>query len=365
MASVRKRWSRTRALAVPLAIALIATACGGDDDGGGVADDGEQAAASDDDGEDDGAGDGDDDGAAAPEELTTLEMVVFSPPSLGAFLPAIIEDQGFDEAHGIDLQFVERPPDAYNTEFASGQFELGGSGSLMSEANRVAQGVDVAYLFNVHDYWAAVVSTDDEVTELTDLDGRDLAGVTSSTSYAMFRWFAQEQGLDLSNVDVQNFQTAGLGTQAQTGRSTAVQLWEPGYSNLMAQVPDLIDLDLGLENWEDRFGFSDIPYLGVAAHRSWIEEHEDLIPDLQAVYEDAAEWALANPEEAAEIIAATMEGADAAPIADLLANNDRLGLNVQSAADIADAIRAVFEAGVETGYFEEVPSDDAIYGAGS
>lgn len=341
-------------LAAPLAIAMLAAACGGGGDDAG------SPAASDDD---------EQDGAEAseeqPQELTEIEMVVFSPPSLGAFLPAIIEDQGFDQDHGIDLQFVERPPDAYNTEFATGQFQLGGSGSLMSEANRVNQGVDVAYLFNVHDFWAAAVSTDPEVTELTDLEGRDLAAVTSSTSYAMFRWFAQEQGLDLSNVDVQNTQTGGLGTQAQTGRSTAVQIWEPGYSQLIAQVPDLTDLDLGLENWEERFGFTDIPYLGVAAHRSWIEEHEELIPDLQAVYEDAAQWSLDNPQEAAEIIAATMEGADPEPIADLLADNERLGLNVQAAADVADAIRAVFEAGVETGYFDEVPSDDAIYGVGS
>src|SRR5690606_10230923 len=122
-------------------------------------------------------------------------------------------------------------------------------------------------------------------------------------------------------------------------------------------------LDMGLEAWEEKFGISDIPYLGVAAHYDWINENQGIIDDLQAVYEEAAEWSLANPEEAAEIIAATMpEGTESEPLVDLLANNDRLGLNVRSAAEVADGIRSVFEAGLEIGYFEELPPDSVIYG---
>jgi NitT/TauT family transport system substrate-binding protein len=348
-----------RTLAVPMVLALALMACGddGNGDGAAVGDDEPTDTETDDEA-------GDDDGAAA-EDPVELEMVVFQPPSLGAFLPAVIEAEEFDLAHGIDLQFVERPPDAYNSEFTSGQFQLGGSASLMSEGQRAAQGVDIAYLFNVHDYWAAVVSTDDEVTELTDLAGRDLAGVTGSTSYAMFQWFAMQAGLDLDDVTVENVGTPQLGTQAQTGRSTAVQIWEPGYSQLMAQVEDLIDIDLDLDAWEQEYGFSDIPYLGVAAHREWIEENEDLIPDLEAVYADAAEWALANPEEAAEIIVATLpDGSDSEPIVQLLQDNDRLGLQVYSASEQEEAIRAVFDAGLEIGYFDSEPPEEIIYGVG-
>ena len=336
MPTFRNRTNTVRVLSASAALALAAAACGGDD----------QAAA-----------------GADGEEIVEVEMAMFSPPSLGAFLPAVIDDQEFDLAHGIDIVYQERAPDAYNQEFAAGHYQVGASGSLMSEAQRVSQGVDVAYLFNVHDFWATVVATDDSVTELADLNGRDLAAVASSTSYAMFQWFAQEAGLDLSTVDITNTQTGGLGTQALTGRSTAVQMWEPGYSTLMASndTEGLTELDIQVENWEARYGFSAIPYLGVAAHRSWIEENQELIPRLQAIYEDAAEWALANPEEAGEIIAATIPDGEAEPIIELLRDNDRLGLNVYGAGEQADAIRAVFEAGVEIGYFDDVPSDDAIY----
>lgn len=353
-----------------LLLALIVAACGGGD-GGNESETpaqtettGSEAPATTAGGEED----GDTTESTAAEEsgeLTPVEIVVFNPPSLGAFLPAVIEARGIDEAHGLTIEFVQRPPDAYNTEFASGQFKVGGSAALLSEALRATRGVEVAYLFNLHDFWGAVVSTTPEVQSLADLSGRSLAAATSTTNYAMFQWFALQQGADLSDVTVENTATPGLVTQALTGRSDAVQLWEPAYSTLMAQAEgsDLTTLDMGLEAWEEKFGISDIPYLGVAAHYDWINENQGIIDDLQAVYEEAAEWSLANPEEAAEIIAATMpEGTESEPLVDLLANNDRLGLNVRSAAEVADGIRSVFEAGLEIGYFEELPPDSVIYG---
>ena len=293
---------------------------------------------------------------------TVVEMVIFGPPSLGAFLPAVIEAREIDLEHNLDIKFIERPPDAYNTEFASGQYPLGGSAALLSEGLRQSRGVDVAYLFNIFDFFGAVVSTKPEIKSLEDLPGHSLAAAASTTNYAMFQWFAQQQGVELKDITVQNTATPGLVTQALTGRSDAVQLWEPAYSTMMAKSDDLTTLDLGYEAWEKEFGFSDIPYLGVAAQRSWIDENEELIPDLQATYEDAAEWILANPDEAAKIIAATIPDGDEAVIADLISNNDRLGLNVTSAADLADAIRSVFEAGVQIDYFEKMPDDRVIYG---
>jgi ABC-type nitrate/sulfonate/bicarbonate transport system substrate-binding protein len=314
---------------------MIMTACGGDDGGG-------------------------DDAASA--DAAELEIVAFSPPSLGAFLPAVIADQRFDLDNGLDITFVERPPDAYNTEFGTGQFQIGGSGSLMSEAVRLTEGVDVVYLFNVHDYWGGLVSTTPEITSVTDLEGHSLAGATGSTNYAMFLWFAGAAGVDIGNVTVENHDTGGLGTQAQTGRSDAVQIWEPAFTNLMAEgVDHVTDVPLPFELWEQEYGIDQIPFLGVAVHRGWLEENEDLVDPLQQTYEDAAEWSLANPAEAAQIIADSMEGGNVDALTELLSDNDRLGLNVRSSADLRDGIQAVFDAGVDIGYFDQAPSLDLIY----
>ncbi len=307
------------------------------------------------------------DAAAASEGgVPSVEMVVFNPPSLGAFLPAVIEDQGFDVKNGIDIQFVGRPPDAYNTEFASGQYPLGGSAALLSEAVRVNRGVDVQYLFNLFDYFGAVVSTTPEITELADLPGHSLAAATTTTNYAMFQYFAQQQGVELANVTVQNTAPPGLIAQALTGRSDAVQLWEPAFSILREQAPDSTVLDLGITTtWEGEFGFTDIPYLGVAAQADWVADNPDLLDPLFATYEETGGWVLDNPAEAAEIIAATIPDGDPAVIQELIENNDRLGLNVQRSSQNADAIRAVFQAGLDSGYLEELPADTIIPAEGS
>ena len=51
--------------------------------------------------------------AQAPAKVT---IVVFGFPSLGAFMPPVIKAQKLDTKHGLDIEFVERPPDAYTTQ---------------------------------------------------------------------------------------------------------------------------------------------------------------------------------------------------------------------------------------------------------
>lgn len=299
---------------------------------------------------------GGDESSAEDGDVTELDVISFSQPSLGAFLPAVIDAEGFDLDNGLDITFIERPPDTYNQEFSTGQYPIGASGSLMSEAVRLAEGVDVVYLFNIHDFWGGLVSTTPDITEITDLEGHSLAGATSSTNYAMFLWFAQAAGVDIDNVTVEPQDTGGLGTQAQTGRSDAVQIWEPAYASLMAQNLDTVtDVPIPIELWEEEFGTTDIPFLGVAVHRDWLEDHPEEADQLQQAYEQAAEWTLDNPAEAAQIIADDIGGGDVEALTDLISDNDRLGLNVRSASEIVEGVEAVFEAGVDIGYFDEAP----------
>jgi len=67
--------------------------------------------------------------AQAPAKIT---IVVFGFPSLGAFMPPVIKAQKLDAANGLDIEFVERPPDAYTTQFNSGEFKVGGSAAVLT-----------------------------------------------------------------------------------------------------------------------------------------------------------------------------------------------------------------------------------------
>src|SRR5262245_61217011 len=94
--------------------------------------------------------------AQARDKVT---IVIFGPPSLGAFLPPLIKAQKFDEANNLDITFEERPPDAYVAQFNSGEFKVGGSASLMTIGLADVRGVKVSYLFNLFDFWGAIVTS--------------------------------------------------------------------------------------------------------------------------------------------------------------------------------------------------------------
>lgn len=302
-------------------------------------------------------------GGAAAQDMTEISIVVFGPPSLGAFLPPIIKEQGFDAAHGLDITFEERTPDAYAAQFNSGEFEVGGSAALLTVGLAEARGVEATYLFNLFDFWGAVVTTRDEVQSLADLSGKDLAAATGTTNYQMFRWLAEQQGLDLSDVTAINTATPGLVGYVMADRASAVQLWEPAFTSLMAQNPDVRSIDLDIAgSWEAFAGSPSIPYLGVAAHTDWVEANPEAVEALYAAYKDAADWASANPDEAAAVIAGA-DGSDdvIANYADLIRSNERLGLNVQWAADMETEIRKVYEVGTGIGYLPQTPTDATIY----
>jgi ABC-type nitrate/sulfonate/bicarbonate transport system substrate-binding protein len=301
--------------------------------------------------------------AATAQGLDKLPMVIFSPPSLGAFMPPVIKAKKIDEANGLDIAFQETTPDAYLAKFNSGEFKVGGSASLLQVGLGDMRGVKVKYLFNLFDFWGAVVTSRPEVKTPKDLEGKQLAGARATTNYLMFEFFAKKLGVDVSKIQVVNTAPPGLVSYALADRADAIQLWEPAYTLLMAKKPGIRTLDIGIEKtWKTFAGGSRIPYLGVAAHADWAEQNPRLVNKLYATYKAAAEWIAKNPEEAAPLVAggkATPE--DLKAMASLIRSNERLAMSLAPANDIRKEIEAVYKAGVDVGYFQAPPSSGTIY----
>ncbi|HXX08015.1 MAG TPA: ABC transporter substrate-binding protein [Pseudolabrys sp.] len=299
---------------------------------------------------------------AAAQTPTKMTIVIFGFPSLGAFMPPVIKAKKIDAAHGLDIQFVERPPDAYTTQFNSGEFKVGGSAAVLTVGLADARGVQVKYLFNLFDYWGTVVTSRPTIKTLKDLEGKQLAAARSTTNFVMSEFFAKQQGVDLSKIEVVNTATPGLVGYALADRADAVQLWEPAYTLLKAKKPDIRTLDSGMDKTWKRFaGGERIPYLGLAAHDDWIEQNQALIPKLYATYKEAGEYISKHPEEAAALIAPPLTGDDRAALISLIKANDRLGMNVVPANDVRQQIEAVYRAGIDVGYFKSMPSDGTVY----
>jgi NitT/TauT family transport system substrate-binding protein len=299
---------------------------------------------------------------ANAQGLAKLSIVVFGPPSLGAFLPPIIKAQKFDEKNGLSITFEQRPPDAYTAQFNSGEFKLGGSASRLTVGLADVRGVKVTYLFNLFDFWGAVVTSHPEIKSLKDLEGKDLVAAKGTTNYVMFDWFARQQGVDTSKLSVVNTATPGLVGYALADRATAVQLWEPAYTTLRSKKPDIKTIDLKIaENWQKATGSKNIPYLGVAAHVDWAEKHKDLIPKLYTAYKEAGEWTTAHPDEAAKLIITKGTADDQKAIADLIRANNRLGMNIRTAAEVSKEIKSVYAAGKSISFLPSDPSASTIY----
>lgn len=299
--------------------------------------------------------------AQAPEPLS---IVVFGPPSLGAFLPSVIKSQKLDEKNGLAIKFEERTPDAYTAQFNSGEFQLGGSAALLTVGLADVRGVKVTYLFNLFDFWGAVVSSRPDIKELKDLQGKELAAAKGTTNYVMFDWFARQQGADTGKFSVINTATPGLIGYAMADRAAGVQLWEPAYTTLISKKPEIRTIDINIAaSWKKFTGSSNIPYLGVAAHVDWAEKHKPLIPKLFAAYKQAAEWVAAHPDEASKIIAPKGTADDQKAIAELVKANDRLGMNVRWASDVRNEINSVYAAGKAIAFLPSDPSPATIYEA--
>jgi ABC-type nitrate/sulfonate/bicarbonate transport system substrate-binding protein len=138
-------------------------------------------------------------------------------------------------------------------------------------------------------------------------------------------------------------------------------LWEPAYTTLKSKKPSIKTIDLGIDRWKQSFGTGQIPYLGVAAQKVWATKHPDAVKNLYATYKEAADWVAHNPGEASDIIAKTIPNSDPKVIAGLIERNDRLGLAVAPSSTITDGIKAVFEAGEQTGYLKKASPDAIIY----
>lgn len=301
-------------------------------------------------------------GPARAAEPVPVTIVVFTPPSLGAIFPSIIKQQKFDIANGVDITFVERPPDAYATEFNAGDFPVGGSASVLIVGLGATRGIKTSYLFNLFDYWGTVVTSRPDIKTLADLKGKQLAAAKGTTNYSMFAWLAKQQGVDPASFQVVNTAPPGLVGYAVADRADAVQMWEPAYTLVKAIMPQIHTIDLNIAKvWREFAGGGEIPYLGVAAHQDWIDAHRAIIPGLYRAYKQAADWVAANPAAAAPLVATLKDDAQRQAIIALMRDNSRLALDIKPAGKIAKAIQATYRAGMDVGLFKDMPPASTIY----
>jgi ABC-type nitrate/sulfonate/bicarbonate transport system substrate-binding protein len=292
-----------------------------------------------------------------------LTIPVFPFPGLGAFLPPIIDAKGFGRANDLDITWKTEPERVYRTNFAAGTNKIGGSATLLADVAKLNElGVETVFLFNIFDFWGTVVvAADSGISKLGDLQGSKLAASLPTTNYALFRYAAKMDGIDLSEVEIQASPVLGLIPIMLAGRVDGVQVWEPAHSQLVYGNDNFRALDV-VGVIARHTGQSKIPYVGIAAHKSWVEDNGDLIPKLFATYAAAAAFINDNPEEAAEIISEASDGNLTQDVLVDLIRSGRMGMDVYWVSDVLSAAKATFEAAMSIEYLNQMPADSIVYG---
>jgi NitT/TauT family transport system substrate-binding protein len=291
----------------------------------------------------------------------TIRVSAFNPPSLGSYIPPIIKARGLDRANGFTLEMAYKPSDTYQVDFASGQDQVGGSSTFISEARRVSQGVEVICLFTVFDYFAALITSDPQIKTFKDMEGKQLAADTPTTLWAMGQWFLTKSGVDMSRVKVISQGSPAMVVSIQAGRVDAVFVAEPTYSVIM-RGPNAGQLHSVVADnalWKKLTGLPTLPLLGVSVHKSWLAKNREQAQALYTAYKQAADWAIANPSDAAKIIAGATK-LNPVPLEDAL-KSGRLGLRVQPAVNGKDTILAALQLALQTKQVEKVPSAETFF----
>jgi NitT/TauT family transport system substrate-binding protein len=296
--------------------------------------------------------------------LPTITVSAFNPPSLGSFIPPIIKAKSLDKANGFTLEMAYKPSDTYQVDYASGHDLVGGSATFISEARRASQGVETICLFNVFDYFAAVITANPQIKIFKDLEGKEIAADTPTTIWGMGQWFLTKSGVDMSKVRVISQGSPAMVVSIQANRVDAVFVSEPTYSVIMhgPNAGQLHSVVADQVLWKRLTGLSTLPLLGVAVHKSWLARNKDQAQALYAAYKQAVDWAMANPADAARTISEATK-LNARALEDAL-KSGRLGLHVQPAVNGKDTILAALQLAVQAKQVEKVPAADAFFYTG-
>lgn len=225
-------------------------------------------------------------------ENLSIDYATYNPLSL------IIKEQGWleEELDGEVEWVFSAGSNRANENLRAEAIDVGstaGSAALLSRST----GTPIQTISVVGDVeWTAlVVPEDSDIENVEDLAGTAVAATRGTDPYFFLVQAIEEAGLELSDIEVQNVQHADGFTALNNG---SVDAWA-GLDPIMAGGEDSTEFlhrDVALNT-----------YSFVNATESFIEESPEVAQLVVDTYERARDWALDNPEETAELLAAEAE----------------------------------------------------------
>lgn len=225
-------------------------------------------------------------------DTLSIDFATYNPLSL------VVKDQGLIEkalGDDVDVEWTQSAgSNKANELLRAGSLDVGstaGSAALLARAN--GSPIKVIDVYSQPEWSAIVVGPDSDITSIADLKGKKVAATSGTDPYFFLLQALETAGLGVSDVEVQNLQHAD-GRSALDGGS--VDAWA-GLDPIMAAA----EVESGDKLIYRNVDFNSYGFLN--ATEEFLTDHADVAQVVVDAYEEAREWALANPDETAALLA--------------------------------------------------------------
>ncbi|PZW71612.1 sulfonate transport system substrate-binding protein [Pseudomonas sp. URMO17WK12:I1] len=230
--------------------------------------------------------------AAQPKEVR-LDYAYYAPTSLvlkqQGLLEKALEPQGisvkwvFSQGSNRSLEYLN----GGSTDFAS----TAGLAAVLSRANGAP--IKTIYVASRPEWTALVVPKDSPIQSVADLKGKKIAATKGTDPFLFLLQSLQKAGLNKNDVEIVHLQHPDGRVALERGD---VQAWA-GLDPLMASS----ELQAGSRLLYRNRDFNSYSVLSVT--ETFAKEQPELIEQVIAAYEQARQWAIANPDALAQLLA--------------------------------------------------------------
>jgi sulfonate transport system substrate-binding protein len=230
---------------------------------------------------------------AAPPKKVRLDYAYYAPTSLvlkqQRLLEKALAPQGiavkwtFSQGSNRSLEYLN----GGSTDFAS----TAGLAAVLSRANGAP--INTVYVASRPEWTALVVPKDSPIQSLADLKGKKVAATKGTDPFLFLLQSLQKAGLDKNDVEIVHLQHPDGRVALERGD---VQAWA-GLDPLMAAS----ELQAGSRLLYRNRDFNSYSVLSVT--EKFAKEQPELIKQVIAAYEQARQWAIANPDALAQLLA--------------------------------------------------------------
>ena len=225
-------------------------------------------------------------------DVLNIDFATYNPLSL------IIKDQGWLEdatAGKVTINWVQSAgSNKANEALRAGAIDVGstaGSAALLARSN--GSPIKTIDIYSQPNWAAILVGPNSDIKSIKDLKGKNIAANAGTDPYFFLVQALDEAGIGLDEVTITQLQHADGKTALESG---AVDAWAGLDPLLSASV-----VNAGSKIIYDNPDFNSYGFLN--ATESFLQKSPDIAQVVVDAYEKAREWAVANQDDAAQILA--------------------------------------------------------------